>query len=69
METVIRRKLSLDVMGKLFNRTDLIYIKHYTTKTNNIINEEDKVYFSINIRHSETDNVATVFKKALKLVS
>lgn len=69
METLIKTKISINKLEKLFDRTDLVYIKHYKLANNGHelpedVNLDEEINFFISIRHNENEDPLKIFKKA-----
>ena len=69
METLIKTKISINKLEKLFDRTDLVYIKHYKQANNEhelteYVNLDEEIDFFVSIRHNENEDPLKLFKKA-----
>ena len=67
MHTTIKTKVKPSDLEKLFERTDLVYIKFYKNASGNeILDSEKPSNFFINIRHNENEDAIKIFKNALE---
>lgn len=68
METVIRKKVSISLIEKLFERTDLINIRYFNCIDKNFNKEEKErpFLFEIRIRHNEKQEAQTIVVNAIK---
>ena len=67
MHTTIKTKVKPVDLEKLFERTDLVYIKFYKNASRNeILDSEKPSNFFINIRHNENEEAIKIFKNALE---
>ena len=65
MHTTIKIKVKPVELEKLFERTDLVYIKFYTS-CNEILDSEKPINYIINIRHNENEEAIKIFRNALE---
>ena len=67
MHTKIKTKVKPIDLEKLFDRTDLVYIKYYKSASGNVISDsETPINFFIEIRHNEDENAIKIFNNALE---
>ena len=67
MHTTIKIKVKPVDLEKLFERTDLVYIKFYKNASGHeILDCEKPSNFIINIRHNENEEAIKIFRNALE---
>jgi|GEM_PF-5391611 len=70
MHTTIKTKVKPSELEKIFNRTDLVYIKHHKPASGNVISDsETPINFFIEIRHNEDENPKKLFNNALEIIT